>query len=70
MHVCGGFFFLFVFVFVFFTDKKELLKKDFLDMEDAARSTHGFLYNSLDSWILESVSIFRAVEHNGSYLLS
>ena len=52
-------------MFLFFMGKKEVLKKkkkDFLNLEDAARSNHGFLYNSLDSWVLASMSIFRALE--------
>lgn len=51
-----------VVVVVMLTSKKELLKKDILNLEYAARSNHGLLQNSHDSWILASGSISRALE--------
>lgn len=50
--------------YYFFNRQEGIAEKDPLNLEVAARSSHGFLPNNLDSCILVSMSISRALETN------
>lgn len=58
-----------LFVFVFYR-QEGTARTDFLNLEDAPRSNHGCLKNSLDSWVLVSCLFSGLWKQNGSDLFS